>query len=263
MREVRLTFRKWISHNVIDCLAARLNYIEKKNNPGGKRQLWCYTTTMVIRKKAFATLTTHLKEVVESDNKFLELKEFNIIIIPMIENKHFYLICLDLENKRVKVIDNMVNNNGFYKMMTGTKFKEIGSPCKVKHYMVGYLKAVKHPMAACMAGTMLTKKRVEWATNDNFNDCGVFAMRHMEMYRGSDVKFECGFSTRKDIQDMQLKNMRIKIATKLLFSEANVYKGTVMDLAKETTHGLKDKRVQKMLDKEALKQEECWNMLNR
>ncbi|KAF5768730.1 hypothetical protein HanXRQr2_Chr14g0639931 [Helianthus annuus] len=76
--------------------------------------------------------------------------------------------------------------------------------------------------------TMLLMKKLEWATSDNFNDCGVFAMRHMEMYKGSDVKFECGFSTRKDIQDMQLKNLRMKIATKLLLSEANMYKETVM-----------------------------------
>ncbi|KAJ0582211.1 hypothetical protein HanHA300_Chr04g0149721 [Helianthus annuus] len=63
--------------------------------------------------------------------------------------------------------------------------------------MVGYLKAVKHPSAARMAAATLTKKKLEWATNDKFNDCGVFAMRHMEMYKGSNVEFECGFSTRK------------------------------------------------------------------
>ncbi|KAF5773800.1 hypothetical protein HanXRQr2_Chr13g0592731 [Helianthus annuus] len=100
----------------------------------------------------------------------LELKEFNIIIIPMIERKHFYLICFDLENVKVKLIDNMVSNNGFYRMSAGTKFKETGTPCKVKNYMVGYLKDVKHPSAARMAAATLTKKTLEWATSDNFND---------------------------------------------------------------------------------------------
>ncbi|MFS7991182.1 hypothetical protein Hanom_Chr12g01067801 [Helianthus anomalus] len=98
---------------------------------------------------------------------------------------------------------------------------------------------------------------MEWATSDNFNDCGVFnmrnmemykwsAMRNMEMYKWSEVKFECGFSTRKDIQDMQLKNLMMKIATKLLLSEANVYKETVMELAKETTCGVRDEKMRKM-----------------
>ncbi|KAJ0781189.1 putative papain-like cysteine peptidase superfamily [Helianthus annuus] len=110
----------------------------------------------------------------------------------MIERTHFYLICFDLENAKVEVTDKIVSNSGFYRMSEGTEFKETGTPCKVKNYMVGYLKAV-----ARMAAATLTKKKLEWETSDNFNDCGVFAMRHMEMYKGSDVEFECGFSTRK------------------------------------------------------------------
>ncbi|KAF5811577.1 hypothetical protein HanXRQr2_Chr04g0182991 [Helianthus annuus] len=116
--------------------------------------------------------------------------------------------------------------------------------------MVGYLKAVKHPSAAHMAAATLTKKKLEWAMNDKFNDCGVFAMRHMEMYKGSDVEFECGFSTRKNIQDMQLQNLRMKIATKLILPEANVYKITVMYLAEKATQSLRDERMRKMLEKE-------------
>ncbi|MFS7920704.1 hypothetical protein Hanom_Chr03g00227931 [Helianthus anomalus] len=85
-------------------------------------------------------------------------------------------------------------------------------------------------------------------------------MRHMDMYKWSAVSFYCGFSTNKDNQKMQLKNLRMKIETKLL-SEANVYKGTVMELAKETVHGLKDERVQNMLKKEALDEDKCWNVL--
>ncbi|XP_035836989.1 uncharacterized protein LOC118484956 [Helianthus annuus] len=110
---------------------------------------------------------------------------------------------------------------------------------------------------------MVKHKKLEWATSDNFNDCGVFAMRHVEMYKWSDVKFESGFSTRKDIQDMQLKNLRMKISTKLLLSEANMYKETVMELAKEKTRGLRDENMRKTLDKEAMKQEKCWNMLDK
>ncbi|MFS8007297.1 hypothetical protein Hanom_Chr14g01259361 [Helianthus anomalus] len=129
--------------------------------------------------------------------------------------------------------------------------------------MVGYLKDVKHPSVARMAAIMLMNKNLEWATSDNFNDCGVFAMSHMEMYKGSDVEFECGFSTRKDIQDMQLLNIRTKITTKQILSEANVYKATVMYLARKATRSLRDERMRKMLEKEGAKQEKCWNTLSK
>ncbi|MFS8007006.1 hypothetical protein Hanom_Chr14g01255871 [Helianthus anomalus] len=57
LKEVKWTFKafwintleegKWISQNIIDCWAALLNYMEKKERPSGKRRLWCYTTTIV------------------------------------------------------------------------------------------------------------------------------------------------------------------------------------------------------------------------
>ncbi|MFS7920684.1 putative papain-like cysteine peptidase superfamily [Helianthus anomalus] len=229
---------KWISQNVIDFWAALLNYTEKKENPVGKRRFWCYKTTIVV----------------ERDNELLKLRDFNIIIIPMIAKKHIYLTCFDLDNATVEVVNNMYNSLGFYKMTSGMNFRYLGSSCKVVY--------VGHPMASRMVNTTATRKKLEWATTDNFNDCGVFAMRHMEMYKGSAVSFDCGFSTNKDTQKMQLKNLWMKIATKLL-SEANVYKGTVMELAKETVHGLKDERVQNMLKKEVLDQDKCWNMLRK
>ncbi|MFS8008271.1 hypothetical protein Hanom_Chr14g01270721 [Helianthus anomalus] len=55
----------------------------------------------------------------------------------------------------------------------------------------------------------------------------------------------------------------MKTTTKLLLSDANVYKGTFMKLAKETIHGMNDERVREMLNEEALKQDECWRMLSK
>ncbi|KAJ0554454.1 hypothetical protein HanHA89_Chr08g0307971 [Helianthus annuus] len=107
------------------------------------------------------------------------------------------------------------------------------------------------------------EEKLGWATSDNFNNCGVFAMRHMEMYKGSDVEFECGFSTHKNIQDIQLQNLRMKIATKLLLSEANVYKATVMYLARKAIQNLGDERMRKLLEEEGAKQEKCWNTLSK
>ncbi|MFS7962880.1 putative papain-like cysteine peptidase superfamily [Helianthus anomalus] len=182
---------KWISQNVIDCWAALLNYMEKKEKPSGKRRLWCYTTTIVTRlyakgetnrKRAFATITSHLKEVVEGDSELLKLRDFNIIIVPVIEKKHFYMICFDLDNATVEVVDNMHDSFAYYKMTSGkrtgkgTSFKSLGSPSKVKHYIVEYLKDVGHPKASRMVNVNVTGKRLGWETTDNFNDRGVFTM---------------------------------------------------------------------------------------
>ncbi|MFS7985910.1 hypothetical protein Hanom_Chr11g01004221 [Helianthus anomalus] len=53
-----------------------------------------------------------------------------------------------------------------------------------------------------------------------FTVCGVFAMRHVKIYNGSGEKVDCIFNKDKEIQDLQLENMRMKISTKFPVSEA-------------------------------------------
>ncbi|MFS7986092.1 hypothetical protein Hanom_Chr11g01006331 [Helianthus anomalus] len=96
----------------------------------------------------------------------------------------------------------MHDSHAFYKMTSRTNFRYLGSTSKLKHYIVGYLKDVGHPTASRMVNANVTRKRLEWETTDNLNDCGVFTMLHMEKYKWSVVSFECGFSTNKDIQKM-------------------------------------------------------------
>ncbi|KAI7726800.1 hypothetical protein M8C21_004785 [Ambrosia artemisiifolia] len=92
---------KEVKSNVIDCRASILNFNERKLKTEGKRRLCCYATTIPgfmlemrqTKEKAFATVKSHLREV--------------------------------------EVIDSMVSNKGLYTMKVGTKFSDIGSPCKV------------------------------------------------------------------------------------------------------------------------------------
>lgn len=49
-------------------------------------------------------------------------------------------------------------------------------------------------------------------------DCGIYAMRHMETYKGQQVKeWNCGLNSEKSLQDLRVKYCKV-----LLTSEANM-----------------------------------------
>ncbi|MFS7989292.1 hypothetical protein Hanom_Chr11g01044991 [Helianthus anomalus] len=71
-------------------------------------------------ESALITVKKQLREVFERDDTLLDLKAFNIIVVPMIEKAHFYLICMDLDTGDVKVIDNMDTNRDAVHVKTVT-----------------------------------------------------------------------------------------------------------------------------------------------
>ncbi|KAL8224187.1 hypothetical protein R6Q57_019662, partial [Mikania cordata] len=45
-----------------------------------------------------------------------------------------------------------------------------------------YVNLMGHPKAAEIESSQIENLRISWATTKNFVDCGIFVMRHMEMY---------------------------------------------------------------------------------
>ncbi|KAL8225190.1 hypothetical protein R6Q57_017747 [Mikania cordata] len=68
-----------------------------------------------------------------------------------------------------------------------------------KHILVDYLGKWKHPMTKELKKATIVTLELKWATIGNITDCGVFAMRHMEMVRSNcHTPFNCGFSTSQE-----------------------------------------------------------------
>ncbi|GKC86809.1 hypothetical protein Tco_1147458, partial [Tanacetum coccineum] len=64
--------------------------------------------------------------------------------------------------------------------------------------------------------------RLGYMTKKNFIDCGVFAMRHMETYMGGgEYNDLCELRRECKAQKLQLDELRLKYATKILLAEIN------------------------------------------
>lgn len=91
-----------------------------------------------------------------------------------------------------------------------------------------------HPKATDIMDPVIKILKMSWRTEANFVDCGVFAMRHMEVYKGNGtVGFDTGFLKEDSDQKKQLDGLRVKFLTKLLLSDLNMRKNEIMKESEE------------------------------
>ncbi|KAK9074975.1 hypothetical protein SSX86_003294 [Deinandra increscens subsp. villosa] len=246
---------KEVFAEVVDCWAAVQNIEEKWTTKNAPKHLCCYTTTVIewmyktntTKKQRLEKFAGNLKHVLSWNKKLLDLKSFDTIVIPILENQHFYLVCFDLDAPGIAVIDNMDEATTPIIMKDANAYQKKGTPFKVKDMVCSYLRHVKHPKAAVMELATPRRMNLRWATKNNYTDCGLFAMRHMEVYRGRKKEFDCGFSDENEKQESQVNNLRMRYATKLLTTKANKYREYVMKEAeimnkRLTQHAGKSKR---------------------
>ncbi|MFS7994002.1 putative Ulp1 protease family catalytic domain, papain-like cysteine peptidase superfamily [Helianthus anomalus] len=90
----------------------------------------------------------------------MDLKEYRNLIFPILERSHFYLVCFVLKNMAITVIDNMHQSE---------------SPVKVVNNNDFFLKSTLMKVVSVYCRTI---------RKGNYEDCGVYAMRHMEAWMG-------------------------------------------------------------------------------
>ncbi|PWA92967.1 hypothetical protein CTI12_AA068220 [Artemisia annua] len=75
---------------------------------------------------------------------------------------------------------------------------------------------------------------LKWKTKNNFIDCGVFTILHMDNYTGeAPGKWDCCLVAESKEKSDQLRVLRFKFATKILLHKVNVHAGRIYELALE------------------------------
>ncbi|KAI3687098.1 hypothetical protein L1987_80789 [Smallanthus sonchifolius] len=233
--------RKQIYVNVIDCWAAVLNHQQKFISEGSPKQLFCHASMFVewmfkrgaAKSKRMGAFRKHMVQVVECYEEKADMRSYDMVMFPILEMKHLYLVCFDMKNPSIYVTDNM--KKSVFGVRDSTIFFDKSTPYKVKHIFCEYLESVNHPKAHVMEKMHPRKLKLKWEMTDNVTDCRVFVMRHMEMFKGKEYEFECGFNDNERRNTSQINNLRMKYVAKILLSDANVYKEKVMRDAEETS----------------------------
>ncbi|KAF5769442.1 putative papain-like cysteine peptidase superfamily [Helianthus annuus] len=182
----------------------------------------------------------------KEDRKDRKINEYDLVFLPIIWQRHFYVGCFNIKHSRVGVLDNTVvedtlsieeKYDGWVEKLVSilkTLYVETmltkchTNICKnvklQQDAFANYLRIKKHPMAKIMKSTPIVRQKMDWRTESNGIGCGIFAMRHMETYMGQMTGWECGLAKEdapNDLQQKQLNDLRIKYIAKILLHSQN------------------------------------------
>ncbi|KAJ0459753.1 putative papain-like cysteine peptidase superfamily [Helianthus annuus] len=111
--------------------------------------------------------------VLNKDASLLKLTGYTVIVFPILENHHFYLVSFDMEKLAISVIDNIHVSESFIKFSGNTDFLKKTTPFKVVNVFIKYLRSVRHPKCLEFEPVIPKRLEIEWATIGNSVDCGV------------------------------------------------------------------------------------------
>ncbi|KAK9052528.1 hypothetical protein SSX86_029157 [Deinandra increscens subsp. villosa] len=242
----------WIESNIIDCFASILNYEEEKKSHHPKR-LFFYIETFdrIIKQKQLnddqrmAIFNTNVNELLYGYENRHDMKVYEILLVPIIDNNHYYLICFDLKHEVIEVIDNMKEETSLVGLVDDPEYDLKDIVFKVKDVVVKYLRSVGNCKWVSLDRAQPKKLVLDWQTTKNTSDCGVYLMRHMDMYHGSKVKkWDCGFKKESARgYKAQIEKFRMKFAVMIVLSESNIHKGKVL---RESLKYEKENKVKKV-----------------
>ncbi|KAJ9556447.1 hypothetical protein OSB04_011061 [Centaurea solstitialis] len=156
------------------------------------------------------------------NDDIFNMRSFDMVFFPILQGRHYFCVVFNLKKNTVDILDNIESNDkvDIYD----------NAISDLKHLFVHHLNLVEHPAAETLKRVNVRLFEMKWQTKDNFVDCGVFLMRHMETYMGGGVRgWYTRLTTECETQKKQLHMLRIKYTAKLLLGEYNLSKDIVLE----------------------------------
>ncbi|MFS7933360.1 hypothetical protein Hanom_Chr04g00378811 [Helianthus anomalus] len=126
-------------------------------------------------------------------------------------------------------MENMHPSESQVKVVDDDDFFLKSTPMKVKDVAVKYLKRVRHPRCYDIAARHPVRLEIGCATIVNYEDCGIYTMRHMETWMVIiEDRWEVGFPTNMAKEKTKIAKLRKKYAVKLITSEANKHRERIL-----------------------------------
>nr|GEY42391.1 hypothetical protein [Tanacetum cinerariifolium] len=170
----------------------------------------------------------------------LFLPTFEVVFIPVSNNEHKFILCVNMKNPAISVID---SKKKVKKVKTRKRKKDEDindmKVASILHKFFGkYLLAINHGNATEIIEAQLVRGTFDWQTDKRSKDYGIFLMRHRESYIGNELgKWKCGLDDEGKKQNTQLGYLRNKYAAKILLSDCNMYKSKILKAIKVPQRG--------------------------
>ncbi|KVH92035.1 Peptidase C48, SUMO/Sentrin/Ubl1 [Cynara cardunculus var. scolymus] len=129
----------------------------------------------------YALFNKGLLSSAKNNWEVVQMRNVDLVFFPLLDKGHYYIVVFNLKNPSVVVIDNIyqeVSDDDQHLQM----YDFIIDILQI--LMIMHLNAVGYPVGRELDEIGQERLRMDWQTQNNFDDCGVFAMRHMETYMG-------------------------------------------------------------------------------
>ncbi|XP_035831220.1 uncharacterized protein LOC118480460 [Helianthus annuus] len=219
--------------DIISAWAAVLNNEERLRAPGTPARLFCNAGMLVAgdfegTDEYRSLMFGSRMETILGQADSTDIRNFQMVFVPVLYNKHYILVFFNLAQSQILVIDNIVGDVPIDVRYSGYIEKVVNAFCS-------YVKNHSPAVAKKLRSTSPVSLKFPWQTLYNGTDCGIFVMRHMETFKGTSVReWNCGLSPERDItgevlkqQSIELCDLRIKYLSKILLSDINSMRSTV------------------------------------
>ncbi|CAH9136925.1 unnamed protein product [Cuscuta epithymum] len=221
-----------VENSIIYAWAKIVNDREKSNNTTKR----AFIASPLVYAQFDVTSGDPMENMVERLEKEVneagaDVKQFDMIMFPIHKDLHYYIYCFYTKSNIVDVIDNHQLPDGVdFGDKYGESFTKMGEGFKIfcKKVKLSGAKATNWiPRILCMP----------WRHNGNKVDSGIFAMRHLETFRGEGHKWNSGFAppTNEGIkaQSETLQKMRLMYGAQILLSKFNIEREKVVKKAND------------------------------
>nr|GMD61006.1 uncharacterized protein LOC109158392 [Ipomoea batatas] len=157
----------------------------------------------------------------------LDINDADLIFFPVLRHGHYFLICINVKASKLEIIDNK-------SLVSGVTMKDKYGDCTTL-----LVTALKEYLALGSSALFwkvdeLTEEVVDmsWKESENYIDCGLFVMRHMETYKGTLKKWNPGFKKKAKLNEEFLIGLRARYAATIIRWSANILKNIVIKKTK-------------------------------
>ncbi|KAJ9541395.1 hypothetical protein OSB04_027901 [Centaurea solstitialis] len=172
--------------NVIDGWVDVLNMEEQYRSPNSPYRYF-FTPSVLVGgvlmrytygfNQRYEMFRSNLVSQANGSDDIFNMHSFDMVSIKIEKTiRHYFCVVFNLKKNTVDVLDNIErkDNVDIYDSAISD----------LKHLFVHHLKVVEYPAAETLKRVNVRLLEMKWQTKDNFVDCGVFLMRHMETYMG-------------------------------------------------------------------------------
>ncbi|XP_071735981.1 uncharacterized protein [Rutidosis leptorrhynchoides] len=111
----------WVESPIIDCRATLLNLEERLRDRDSIKRVFFHSGILkdgmingdMSDIDCYNLFVTNIEKVVCGDRQYRAVSNIDLVFFPVIQDRHFYLICFDLKVGKVELLYNMIDRLPF------------------------------------------------------------------------------------------------------------------------------------------------------